>query len=77
MTSMARRFSRAVRRTLFCRAPPLLALAGGSFGTRRKSRGHTPPPRSLKTSRKEQEFDPAPASGEHTTGNKRALRAQC
>ena len=29
------------------------------------SRGHTPPPRSLKTSRKEQEFDPATASDTH------------
>ena len=29
------------------------------------SHGHTPPPRSLKTSRKEQEFDPATASDTH------------
>ena len=47
----------------------------GQLGTRRNEPRATPPPRSLKTRRKEQEFDPARVSGEHTTGNKRAAAA--
>ncbi len=59
----------------FCRAPPLLAPGWGSLARAARAATGTPPPRSRKTSRKEQEFDPARVSGEHTTGNKRAAAA--
>ena len=61
-------------RAPFCRAPPLLVWLGQLWHALKEPRG-TPPSRSLKTSRKEQEFDPARVSGEHTTGNKRAAAA--
>ena len=50
-------------------------LAGAAWHAQQEPPEDTPPPRSRKTSRKEQEFDPARVSGEHTTGNKWAAAA--
>ena len=59
----------------FCRAPPLLALWLGAALARDERAAGNAAAAIPQTSRKEQEFDPARVSGEHTTGNKRAAAA--
>ena len=59
----------------FCRAPPLLALWLGAALARDERAAGNAAAAIPQTSRKEQEFDPARVSGEHTTGNNRAAAA--